>query len=159
MRRNIRERNRIEAAVCVLLAMSPVLFLRSSGATMFLAAADGPCLDQPSLPIPAGVDPNKIAGHLIEVLDVPAGKINRVGRYCDPGGWPVEIELIGAPEGWGVTIDSEAESWTIAGELGPGDWGIVARGRNVPRFGEPNEVIVTVYFRVRAPANEAPRLR
>lgn len=158
MGRNVRERNRRERLAVFGACVFGFWVFQTFG-TVFLAIADGPCFEQPSVPIAAGVDPNKVAGHLIDVLDVAAGKVNRTGRYCDPGGWPVEIELIGAPDGWGVTVDPDAETWTIAGELGPGDWGIVARGRNVPRFGEPNEVIVTVYFRVRAPAVERPRLR
>jgi len=158
MKRNVRERETIErwaigAFVTIMLVWSCAI-----GRNLYLLA-DGDCVEQPSLEPPAGVDPNKIAGHLIEVLDVVAGKVNRVGRYCDPNGLPVEIELIGAPAGWGVSIDPNAETWTIAGELPPGDWGIVARGRNVPRFGEPNEVVVTVYVRVRPPINPRPILR
>lgn len=131
----------------------------SAEGTTFAAIADGNCIEQPSLPIPAGVDPNKIAGHLIDVLDVTAGKFNRVGRFCDPQGFPVEVELLAAPAGFGVTIDVDAATWTIAGEIPPGAWGIVARGRNVPRAGEPNDVIVTVYVRARPPINRRPILR
>ncbi len=77
---------------------------------------------------------------------------------CDPCDYPIDVELIAAPAGMTVTVDREASTWTIAGELEPGDYGIVARGTNRPPHGEPNEVIVTVYVRATAPVNLRPRL-
>jgi hypothetical protein len=132
--------------------------LNVNRATTFLAMADGPCVEQPSLAYPDWIDPNKVAGHLIDVQIVPAGKFNRRGGLCDPCDWPIDVELLAGPPGCTATADPNGQAWTIAGELTPGDWGIVARGRNRPRYGEPNETIVTVYVRALAPVNDRPRL-
>jgi hypothetical protein len=158
MKRNVYERNRRELWIFGAVLVFFAFVLNVNRATTFLAMADGPCIEQPSLTLPAWVDPNKIAGHLIDVQTVPAGKFNRVGSLCDPAGYPIDVELLAGPPGFTATADPNGQAWTIAGELPPGDWGIVARGRNHPRYGEPNEVIVTVYVRALAPANDRPRL-
>jgi hypothetical protein len=162
MRRNVCERNRIEqyvGAMVLAVVGSLAAVLSPASGTGFYVIADGPCIEQPSLELPADCDPNKVAGHLIDVLTVPAGKFNRTGGLCDPCDFPIDIELLAAPAGFSVSIDPNAGTWTIAGELVPGDHGLVARGRNRPRFGEPNDVIVTVYVRATSPVNARPILR
>jgi hypothetical protein len=157
MRRNVDERSLFEWRIIQVLCLVAIVWQIVSGRP-FYAIADGPCVEQPSLELPDWVDPNKVAGHLIDVRITQAGKFNRRGGLCDPCDWPIDVELLAGPPGFTATADPNGTSWTIAGELPPGDWGIVARGRNRPRYGEPNEVIVTVYVRALAPANDRPRL-
>lgn len=154
MSRNVRERRNDELRflAIVLAAIAAAVHL-GKGAGIVLIA-DGPCSEQPALDLPAWADPNLIAGHLIAVEQIEAGKF--VGRIeaCDPCDWPVTLEVL-TPAGMSVTADPDGPAWWIAGELGPGDHGIVCRAVNRPRYGEPNETIVTVYVRVAAP--EIPR--
>lgn len=160
MRPNVRERTRIETSIVLGLVVLGAMW-QGSRATQFVLLADGPCMDQPSIERsawPAWADPNAIAGHLIAVETVTAGKYNRVGTMCDPCDYPIDVELVAAPAGMAVTVDREASTWTLAGDLAPGDYAIVARGTNRPLYGEPGEVIVTVYVRALAPMNLKPRL-
>lgn len=157
MRPNVRERTRIEVSIVLGLVLLGVLWTGSQ-ATQFVLMADGPCFEQPSLERPAWADPNLIAGHLIACEIVPAGKYNRTGPMCDPCDWPIDVELIDGPAGTTVTADPDQKTWTIAGELPPGDYGIIVRGTNRPLYGDPNEVIVTVYVRAAKPVNQRPRL-
>jgi hypothetical protein len=152
--------HRVGAWLIVAIAV-PLGMLNINRATTFVAMADGPCLDQPDLPRsswPAWVDPNQVAGYLIDVQTVPAGKYNRVGPMCDPNNYPIDVELLQAPAGMAVTVDRDAGTWSIAGELPPGDYAIVGQGTNRPLYGEPNSVIVTIYVRATAPAVQKPRL-
>jgi hypothetical protein len=157
----VRERNHREIQIVTIALAAIAAVVHLGRATPLYVIADGNCPQvQPSWggPLPAGFDPNLVAGILIDVLETDAGKFNRVGPVCDPAGFPVDVELVAAPPGMSCTVNVEKQTWTIAGELGPGDYGIVARARNRPTWGEPNEVVVTVYVRVRKPTIGRPRI-
>jgi len=109
-------------------------------------------------PLPAGVEPNDVAGTLIACETIVAGKYNRTGRACDPDGDPIDVELVAGPPDLTIDLDREASTWSIACELAPGLHALVFRARDQPRWGDPCEVTVTVLVDAIAPPNERPVL-
>jgi len=156
--RNVRERRRWEFEILVWLGLGLAGAVQIGRGTQFFAIADGDCLDQPSLELPAWADPNETAGHLIGVERVTAGKYNRTGPYCDPEGDPVRVELLRAPTGFSVSIDPNARTWSLAGELAPGVHAIIVRAIDEPQFGEPNDVVVTLLIEATPRPNRRVRV-
>jgi hypothetical protein len=132
---------------------------RPSLATGFYAIADGNCV-QPSWggPIPFAYDANEVAGILLDVEEVTAGKYNRTARYCDPEGDPVTVELLVGPAGMQVTQDVDEQTWTIAGDVPVGVTAIIVRAIDDPENGDPNYVVVTVLVNAIPRPNLPPAL-
>lgn len=127
----------------------------------YYVTAGEPCGPQPDYrrACPYSLDPNWVAvgpvlpagtadpNDLVDPNDparwnVPVGKLNRVGRLCNPGGW--RIVDVNAPAGSSraaVTFDQAKGVWTLAAEVRIGlNWWIV---RAVNEFGKEKIVVVT----------------
>jgi hypothetical protein len=146
MGRNVRERNALEIVVVLgIVAMLAGYLLAVASATMFVVVADPNCVQTSwGGPIPFAYDPNGVAGVLIDVEEVTAGKYNRTGRFCDPEGDPVTVELLAGPAGMQVTQDDQAQTWTIAGDVPIGVTAIIVRAIDAPQNADPNFVVATV---------------
>lgn len=160
---NVNERNRMEllayvgVLIAAILAMGELLDTRATNGTTFVLLADANCVQTAwGGPIPFAYDPNTVAGVLIDVEDVTAGKYNRTGRCCDPEGDPFTIELLVAPAGMQVTQDAAAGTWTLAGDLTIGVHAIVVHAVDAPEYGEPNDCVVTVLVRAGPRPNVPP---
>lgn len=161
MRRNVRERNALELVVVLgIVAMLAGYLLAVASATVFVAIADPNACVQTTWggPIPFEYDPNAVVGVLLDVEEVTAGKYNRTGLYCDPEGDPVRVELLAGPDGMQVTQDSQAKTWTIAGDVPVGVTAIIVRAIDAPANADPNWVVATVLVHAATRPNLPPAL-
>lgn len=138
---------------------------RIHGGTLILTDAN--CVQTGAVPgqIPFAIDPAKIKGAILSPYpgdftrwDVPAGKFNRVGQYCDEQGHEIAVEIISAPPDFAVTIDPANKTWTLAGTLSIGPHYIVVRAVDKPAYSEPMERVVTVIVDARPAPNQGPVL-
>jgi len=165
---NVRERSLVELGVALAILAIVATIALAVGTCRPEPAAGSMLLgiDDPNAciqtvwggPLPAGVEPNDVAGTLIDVERVVAGKYNRNGRACDPDGDPIAIELIAGPPDLTIDLDGETSTWSIACELAPGIHALVFRARDQPVYGDPCDLTVTILVEATAPPNAAPVL-
>lgn len=163
MSMNVRERTNLEMLILGLVALVVIVVLQAGRArsTTFAAVADPNGCTQVTWagPIPFEYDPNEVAGILIDVEEVTAGKFNRTGRYCDPEGDPVTIDLLVGPPGMQVTQDDAGKTWTLAGDVPIGVTAIIVRAIDAPQNADPNFVVVTVLVHASPRPNVRPVVR
>ena len=134
---------------------------------LYVLDGDTDCIQQTAdanaLPFapPSGAIRGALLGPWGNDLDdwiVPAGKWNRTGTYCDPGGYPVTITCLGGtldPNLVTVDVNDADGTWRAAADVTPGDHWLWFQASNRPPWSPPHMTIVTVAFHVPEP-NVAP---
>ncbi len=125
-------------AVAMLFSALPV----KAGPLIVANTPDPNCIQQGARvsDIPFAVDPAKITGVILSPYPgdltrwvVEAGRVDRVGNYCDPDGDPATVEYISGPDSVQLQYGPVNQTWTLVGELPPGIWYVTVRAVDQPK--------------------------
>lgn len=131
--------------------------------TIFVVLADPNCTQtsfDPNLS-PFPIDANRVVGILLPPIETVAGKLNRIGGFCDKEGDLVSVELVySSADDVAVDANNVSGQWILTADLIPGTHYIIVQPFDhpaVPAEEAPAEEYTLVIHVLDRP-NTSPRL-